>query len=163
MNFSIEQSEITNLTEDLEKFSTLVDLYSDGCSSEDLLMAEIARFESIDWTGENMFNQLFAYSALAAAFCALKVKKLDYSKAYYTNEYVYKEISYYHNVQRIANRVSKEQWAALYFTAFRTYCRAYLCLANAYDHVGRFCEAQQFYSLAARDERNIIDVEINRG
>lgn len=163
MNFSIEQSEITNLTEDLEKFSTLVDLYSDGRSSEDLLMAEIARFESIDWTGENMFNQLFAYSALADAFCALKVKKLDYSKAYYTNEYVYKEISYYHNVQRIANRVSKEQWAALYFTAFRTYCRAYLCLANAYDHVGRFCEAQQFYSLAALDERNIIDVEINRG
>ena len=92
MNFSIEQSEITKLTKDLEKFSTLVDLYSDGRSSEGLLLAEIERFESIDWTSENMFNQLFAYSALAAAFCALKSKKLDYSKAYYTNEYVYKEI-----------------------------------------------------------------------
>lgn len=163
MNFSIEQSEITKLTEDLEKFSALVDLYSDGRSSEDLLLAEIARFENMDWTKENMFNQLFAYSVLAAAYCALKSKKLDYSKAYYTNEYVYKEISYYHNVQRIANRVSKAQWAALYLTAFRTYCRAYLCLANAYDHVGKFCEAQQFYTLAALDEHNTNDVEINRG
>lgn len=163
MNFSIEQSEITELTEELERFSALIDLYSDGRSSEDMLMSEINRLERIQWENENIFNQLLAYTALAAAFGTLKSKKLDYSQAYYTNEYVYKEISYYHNVQYIVSRVEKEQWAALYITAYKTYCRAFLCLANAYDHVGRFCEAQQYYHLAALDAKNLKDVEINQG
>lgn len=163
MNYSIEQSEITMRTEELKKFSALVDLYSKGLSREDMLLSGISRFECIDWEKENIFNQLIAFSVLASAYCALKSKKLDYSKAYYTDVYVYKEISYYHNVQRIANRVSKEQWAALYLSAFRIYCRSYLCLANAYDHVGRFCEAQQYYSLAALDDHNINDIELNLG
>lgn len=163
MNFSIEQSEITELSKEIVRFSALVDLYSEGRSSEEMLMSEINRFERIQWGNENMFNQLFAYSVLAAAFGALKSKKLDYSQAYYTNEYVYKEISYYHNVQYIVSRVKKEQWAALYITAYRTYCRAFLCLANAYDHLGRFCEAQQYYDKASLDEHNLKDVGINRG
>lgn len=163
MNFSTEQSEITELSKELERFSSLVDLYSDGRSTEEMLMVEINRFESITWEKENMFNQLFAYSSLAAAYGALKSKKLDYSQAYYTNEYVYKEISYYHNVQYIVSRVKKEQWAALYITAYKTYCRAFLCLANAYDHLGRFCEAQQYYDKAASDKQNLKDVEINQG
>lgn len=63
----------------------------------------------------------------------------------------------------MVTRVKKEQWAALYWTAFRLWCRAYLCLANAYDHMGRFCEAQQYYKLAAMDEKNTEDAEINLG
>ena len=163
MNLSIEQSEINEISEQLEKFSALVDLYNDGLADNDMFMSELSRFESIDWTKENMFNQLLAYNALGAAYGNLKSKSLDYTKAYYDNEYVYKEISYYHNLHYVVTRVKKEKWAALYWTAFRLWCRAYLCLANAYDHMGRFCEAQQYYKLAAMDEKNVADVEINQG
>jgi len=163
MNYSIEQSEITALTKDINRFAALVYLFADGLSDRQLFMAEIERFERIDWVEQNMFNQMFGYFALASAYCALKSKELDYTKAHYTNVYIYKEISYYHNVQYIVSRVTKEQWAALFKTVFQIYCRAYLCLANAYDHVGRFCEAQQYYHLAALNERNKKDVEINRG
>lgn len=163
MNFSIEQSEINEMTEQLEKFSALVDLYNDGMADNDMFMSELARFESVDWSKENMFNQLLAYNALGAAYGNLKSKNLDYTKAYYENEYIYKEISYYHNLHYVVTRVKKEQWAALYWTAFRLWCRAYLCLANAYDHMGRFCETQQYYKLAAKDEKNVVDVEINQG
>lgn len=163
MNLSIEQSEINEMTEQLEKFSALVDLYNDGMASKDMFMSELARFESVDWSKENMFNQLLAYNALGASYGNLKGKNLDYTKAYYENEYIYKEISYYHNLHYVVTRVKKEQWAALYWTAFRLWCRAYLCLANAYDHMGRFCEAQQYYKLAAMDEKNVDDVEINQG
>lgn len=163
MNLSIEQSEINELTGKLEKFSALVDLFNDGLADKELFLSELARFERIDWTKENMFNQLLAYNALGAAYGNLKSKNLDYTKAYYDNEYVYKEISYYHNLHYVVFRVKKEQWAALYWTAFRLWCRAYLCLANAYDHMGRFCEAQQYYKLAAMDEKNTDDAEINQG
>lgn len=60
-------------------------------------------------------------------------------------------------------RVKREEWAALYLTAFRTSCRAYLCLANAYDHLGRFCEAQQYFRMAMLDTNNIQKVERNQG
>lgn len=163
MNLSIEQSEVNKMTEDLEKFSALVDLYNDGLADKEMFLSELSRFENIDWTKENMFNQLLAYNALGAAYGNLKSKNLDYTKAYYCNEYVYKEISYYHNLHYVVSRVKKEQWAALYWNAFRLWCRAYLCLASAYDHMGRFCEAQQYYKLAAMDEKNTDDAEINQG
>ena len=163
MNLSTEQSEINEMSEQLEKFSALVDLYNDGRADKDMFMSELSRFESIDWTKENMFNQLLAYNALGAAYGNLKYKNLDSTKAYYDNEYVYKEISYYHNLHCVVSRVKKEQWAALYWTAFKHWCKAYLNLANAYDHVGRFCEAQQYYRLAAMDEENKKMVEVNQG
>lgn len=163
MNLSIEQSEINEMSEQLEKLSVLVDLYNDDRADMDMFMSELSRFESIDWTKENMFNQLLAYNALGAAYGNLKYKNLDSAKAYYVNEYIYKEISYYHNLHYVVSRVKKEQWAALYLTAFKHWCKAYLNLANAYDHVGRFCEAQQYYRLAAMDEENIKMVEINQG
>lgn len=163
MNLSTEQSEINEMSEQLEKFSALVDLYNDGRADKDIFMSELSRFESIDWTKENMFNQLLAYNALGAAYGNLKYKNLDSTKAYYDNEYIYKEISYYHNLHCVVSRVKKEQWAALYWTAFKHWCKAYLNLANAYDHVGRFCEAQQYYRLAAMDEENKKMVEINQG
>ena len=57
MNLSTEQSEINEMTEQLEKFSALVDLYNDGMADKVLLLSELSRFENIDWTKENMFNQ----------------------------------------------------------------------------------------------------------
>lgn len=163
MNLSTEQSEINEMSEQLEKFSALVDLYNDGRADKDMFMSELSRFESTDWTKENMFNQLLAYNALGTAYGNLKYKNLDSTKAYYDNEYIYKEISYYHNLHYVVSRVKKEQWVALYWTAFKHWCKAYLNLANAYDHVGRFCEAQQYYRLAAMDEENKKMVEINQG
>lgn len=162
-NISIEQSEINEMTENLQRFSVLVDLYFEGRADENMFMSELAKFEGIDWAKENMLNQLLAYNALAAAYGNLKSKSLSYTEAYYDNEYVYKEITYYHNVHYVVSRVAKEQWAALYRTAFRMWCRAYLCMANAYDHLGRFCEAQQCYRLAAMDNMNVADVEMNQG
>lgn len=163
MNTSIKQSEINDLTNQLGKFSALVDLYNEGLADEGLFMSELARFERIDWSKENMFNQLLAYNALGAAYGNMKCKNLDYRQAHYDNEYVYREISYYHNLHYVVTRVKKEQWAALYRTAFRLWCRAYLCLANAYDHLGRFCEAQQYYKLASMDVKIGSEVEVNQG
>ena len=163
MILSISQSEINEMTNQLGKFSSLVDLYNDGLADKDMFLSELSRFEKHDWSKENILNQLFAYNALGAAYGNLKRKSLDYTKAYYDNEYVYKEISYYHNLHYVVTRVTKEEWAALYWTAFRLWCRAYICIANAYDHLGRFNEAQQYYKLAAMDDRNAVDVEINQG
>lgn len=76
MNLSIEQSEINEMTGKLEKLSALVDLFNDGLADKEMFLSELSRFESIDWTKENMFNQLLAYNALGAAYGNLKSKTL---------------------------------------------------------------------------------------
>lgn len=163
MNLAITESELTELTKELSQFTALIDQYNLGVAGKEAILQKVAYFEAIDWQKENMFNQMLGYFALASAYGNLKSKSLDHTKAYYDNEYVYKEISYYHNVQYVVSRVQKEQWGALYLSAFSLACRSYLGLANAYDHLGRFCEAQQYYRLAAEDKRNIEDVEFNQG
>ena len=57
MNFSIEQSEVNEMTARLKQFSELVDLYSVGLASKEILLYELSHFETIDWTKENKFNQ----------------------------------------------------------------------------------------------------------
>lgn len=163
MKYSIEQSEITERTEQINKFALLVDLFNKKAVDRETFIAELSKIEQTDWAKENLFNQLIGYCVLGDAYGILKSRELDFSKAYYNNEYVYKEVSYYHNVQYLITRVKREEWAALYLTAFRTSCRAYLCLANAYDHLGRFCEAQQYYRMALQDSYNTPKVEVNQG
>lgn len=163
MIFSTRQSELNELTDKLEKFSALVDLYNEGRTTKELLLSELSYFENMDWSRENLFNQLLAYNVFASAYGILKQQTLDFTKAYYNNEYVYKEISYYHNILYVVTRVRKEQWSALYWTAYKMWCRAYLYLANICDHIGRFCEAQQYYHLAAMDKECVAEVEINQG
>lgn len=163
MKYSIEQSEITERTEQINKFALLVDLFNNKAVDRETFMAELSKIEQTDWAKENLFNQLIGYCVLGDAYGILKSRELDFRKAYYTNEYVYKEVSYYHNVQYLITRVKREEWAALYLNAFRASCRAYLCLANAYDHLGRFCEAQQYYRMALLDSTNTQEVESNQG
>ncbi len=163
MKYSIEQSEITERTEQINKFALLVDLFNNKAVDRETFMDELSKIEQIDWAKENLFNQLIGYCVLGDAYGILKSRELDFRKAYYTNEYVYKEVSYYHNVQYLITRVKREEWAALYLNAFRASCRAYLCLANAYDHLGRFCEAQQYYRMALLDSTNTQEVERNQG
>lgn len=163
MKYSIEQSEITERTDQINQFALLVDKYNRNDIDIEKFISELDKIEKTDWTKENLFNQLLGYSVLGDAYGALKRRNLDYARAYYTNEYVYKEISYYHNVQYLITRVRKEEWAALYVAAFTISCRAYLCLANAYDHLGRFCEAQQYYRMALQDAHSTKEVEINQG
>lgn len=163
MKYSIEQSEIKERTEQINKFALLVDLFNKKAVDRETFLAELSKIEQTDWAKENLFNQLIGYCVLGDAYGILKSRELDFSKAYYNNEYVYKEVSYYHNVQYLISRVKKEEWAALYFTAFTTSCRAYLCLANAYDHLGRLCEAQQYYRMALWDPCNIQKVEESQG
>ena len=163
MNNSIEQSKITERTEQINKFASLVDLFNKNAINRETFMAELSKIEQIEWSKENLFNQLIGYCVLGDAYGILKTRELDFSKTYYSNEYVYKEVSYYHNVQYLITRVKREEWAALYLSAFRTSCRAYLCLANAYDHLGRFCEAQQYFRMAMLDTCNTQEVERNQG
>ena len=163
MNNSIEQSKITERTEQINKFASLVDSFNKNAINRETFMAELAKIEQIEWSKENLFNQLIGYCVLGDAYGILKTRELDFRKAYYNNEYVYKEVSYYHNVQYLITRVKREEWAALYLNAFRASCRAYLCLANAYDHLGRFCEAQQYYRMALLDSTNTQEVERNQG
>lgn len=163
MNLSTKQSEINEMTENLKMFSALVDLYGEDRADKDIFLSELSRFEGIDWAEENMFNQLMAYNALGTAYGNLKIKELDYTKAYYDNEFIYRGISYYHNLQYVVARIANEEWAALYYTTFKLCSRAYMCIANAYDHIGRFCEAQQYYKLASLDKGVSENVEINQG
>lgn len=163
MKYSIEQSEITERTEQTKKFASVVDMFNKNLVDRQIFMAELSKIEQVDWSKENLFNQLMGYCVLGDAYGTLKSRDLDFRKAYYTNEYVYKEVSYYHNVQYLISRVKREEWAALYLTAFTTSIRAYLCLANAYDHLGRLCEAQQYYRMALLDSRNTQEVEKNQG
>ena len=163
MNNSIEQSKITERTEQINKFASMVDSFNKNAINRETFMAELSKIEQIEWSKENLFNQLIGYCVLGDAYGILKTRELDFRKAYYNNEYVYKEVSYYHNVQYLITRVKREEWAALYLNAFRASCRAYLCLANAYDHLGRFCEAQQYYRMALLDSTNTQEVERNQG
>lgn len=163
MKYSMEQSEITERTEQINKFASLVDLFNKNLVGKETFITELSKIEQIEWSKENLFNQLMGYCVLGDAYGTLKSRELDFRKAYYTNEYVYKEVSYYHNVQYLISRVKREEWAALYFTAFTTSCRAYLCLANAYDHLGRLCEAQQYYRMALLDSCNTQKVEESQG
>lgn len=118
MKYSIEQSEITERTEQINKFALLVDLFNKKAVDRETFMAELSKMEQTDWPKENLFNQLIGYCVLGNAYGILKSRELDFSKAYYNNEYVYKEVSYYHNVQYLITRVKREEWAALYLTAF---------------------------------------------
>lgn len=119
---STAQSEITEMTSKLKQFAALVELYRDDMTDKDMFMSELSYFESVDWTKENYFNQLLAYTALGSAYGVLKCKNLDFTLAYYDNEYVYKEISYYHNVHYIVSRVSNEQWYTGTGTCFTSAC-----------------------------------------
>lgn len=163
MKNSIEQSDITELTEEIKVFSTVHDSFYTGIISEEMFMDKLKTFESHDFSKENLFNQLNAYFCLGCAYNALKIRKLDCSKAYYRNEYEDKEICYFRNVLYIANRVRKEEWLSLYYSAWKISMRATLYLANAYDHLGRFNEALQYYDEAASDEANVHEVELNKG
>ena len=163
MNYSIQESEINAMTERLQQFDNIIGQYEKGLLPEDDFLRELNLIETIDLKSENMFNQMLGYSVLAGAYRALKKKKLSYSEAYYDNEYVYKEISYLHNVQYVVTRVSKEGLEALYYTAARTACYTYYTLSNAYDHMGRFNEAQQYLRMAMYDPHLSQDIEIAQG
>ena len=87
MKYSIEQSEITERTEQINKFALLVDLFNKKSVDRETFMAELSKIEQTDWTKENLFNQLIGYCVLGDAYGILKSRELDFSKAYYNNEY----------------------------------------------------------------------------
>lgn len=91
MKYSIEQSEITERTEQINKFALLVDLFNNKAVDREIFMAELSKIEQTDWAKENLFNQLIGYCVLGDAYGILKSRELDFSKAYYNNEYVYKD------------------------------------------------------------------------
>ena len=45
------------MTEKLEKFFAFVDLYKDERTDKELFMSELSRFETVDCSKENLFNQ----------------------------------------------------------------------------------------------------------
>lgn len=58
MKYSIEQSEITERTEQINKFALLVDLFNNKAVDRETFMAELSKIEQTDWAKENLFNQL---------------------------------------------------------------------------------------------------------
>ena len=163
MRNSIEQSVITEFTSEIKAFSAIHDSFYKETIGEEEFLTRLAHFESHDLSKENLFNQLNAYFCLGCAYNALKIRELDCSKAYYRNVYEDKEVCYFRNVLYIANRVRKEEWLSLYYSAWKISMRATLYLANAYDHLGRLNEALQYYDDAALDEANVREVEFNKG
>ena len=55
MKYSIEQSEIT---EQINKFSLLADLFNKKAVDRETFMAELSKIEQTDWAKEKLFNQL---------------------------------------------------------------------------------------------------------
>ena len=119
MKYSIEQSEITERTEQINKFALLVDLFNNKAVERETFMAELSKIEQTDWAKENLFNQLIGYCVLGDAYGILKSRELDFRKAYYNNEYVYKEVSYYHNVQYLITRVKKRRMGGIVSYCFQ--------------------------------------------
>lgn len=91
MKYSIEQSEITERTEQINKFALLVDLFNKKAVDRETFLAELSKIEQTDRSKENLFNQLIGYCVLGDAYGILKSRELDFSKAYYNNEYVSKD------------------------------------------------------------------------
>lgn len=95
MKYSIEQSEITERTEQINKFALLVDLFNKKAVDRESFMTELSKIEQTDWSKENLFNQLIGYCVLGDAYGILKSRELDFRKAYYNNAYVYKVSTYF--------------------------------------------------------------------
>lgn len=72
MNNSIEQSKITERTEQINKFASLVDLFNKNAINRETFMAELSKIEQIEWSKENLFNQLIGYCVLGDAYGILK-------------------------------------------------------------------------------------------
>lgn len=72
MKDSIEQSEITEITEQINKFALLVDLFNKKNIDRETFMAELSKIEQTDWAKENLFNQLIGYCVLGDAYGILK-------------------------------------------------------------------------------------------
>lgn len=68
MKYSIEQSEITERTELINKFALLVDLFNKKAVDRETFMAELSKIEQTDWSKENLFNQLIGYCILGDAY-----------------------------------------------------------------------------------------------
>lgn len=49
MKYSIEQSEITERTEQINKFALLVDLFNNKAVDRETFMAELSKIEQTDW------------------------------------------------------------------------------------------------------------------
>ena len=77
MKDSIEQSEITERTEQINKFALLVDLFNKKAVDRETFMAELSKIEQTDWAKESLFNQLIGYCVLgdtcAILFCTLNM------------------------------------------------------------------------------------------
>ena len=78
MKYSIEQSEITERTEQINKFALLVDLFNKKAVDRETFMAELSKIELTDWAKENLFNQLIGYCVLGDAYGILKSRELEY-------------------------------------------------------------------------------------
>ena len=85
MKYSIEQSEITERTDQINQFALLVDKYNRNDIDIEKFISELDKIEKTDWTKENLFNQLLGYRVLGDAYGILKSRELDFCKAYYTN------------------------------------------------------------------------------
>lgn len=68
MKYSIEQSEITERTEQINKFALLVDLFNNKAVDREIFMAELSKIEQTDWAKETLFNQLIEYCVLGDAY-----------------------------------------------------------------------------------------------
>ena len=53
MNNSIEQSKITERTEQINKFASLVDLFNKNAINRETFMAELAKIEQIEWSNKD--------------------------------------------------------------------------------------------------------------
>lgn len=77
MKYSIEQSEITERTEQINKFALLVDVFNNKAVERETFMAELSKIEQTDWAKENLFNQLIGYCVLGDAYGILNCKNGD--------------------------------------------------------------------------------------
>lgn len=163
MDYSTKEAEMNNFTDKLNEYAKVFDGYANHITPEGVFMKSLEELESADLSSEPLFNKMIAYFNLGCAYNNIKLKKNSYVRLEYADVVVTKEIAYFRKCLRVITHIFEQEIIVLIPNAKRFQSRTYLYLANAYDHIGRFAEAQQFYHLALCDSSIVREVEINLG
>lgn len=146
MSFSTDESKVTEKSQKLLEYSTVVDSIKARIVPLDRLDSIVAEVES--WLAEgklNLFDKMMSYFILGHCFGTIRCLTYDPSKAIYNDPLVWKEVHCYRASMRLTKEVLDRKLVALYQTTIGTHYQAIVHLAGLYDHFGRFQEAQYLW------------------
>ena len=146
MNFSTDESQITEKSLKLLEYSKVIDSVKARVLALDRLDSIIAEVEC--WLAEgklNLYDKMMSYFVLGHCFGTIRCLTYNPSKAIYNDNLVWKEVYCYRTSMQLTKEVLNRKLVALYQTSIGTHYQALVHLACLYDHFGRFQEAQYLW------------------